>query len=125
MLKTIIVFATILVAVAMAMQPLEDNERHHHLNHKRQLSQHHQKFQEVRHSAKDHIQNAKALHQVVSHAKEHRARGQSSSQRKSRQAHKEQDHKKSHHKKEHHSRKSRSHPEVNKHHKRHSGSRRH
>lgn len=127
MLKAIIVFATILVAVAMAMQPLEDNERTHHLNHKRQLSQqhhhHHQKLQEVRHSGHDSLKHG------GSHVKEHLAHH---SERKARQSHKEPGHKKSHHQKEHrqqqdnHTRKSRSHSKGSKqHHKRHTGSRRH
>ncbi|EDV56378.1 histidine-rich glycoprotein [Drosophila erecta] len=122
MLKAIIVFATILLAVALAMQPLEDNERNHHLNHKRQLSHHHQKSQEVRHSAHDNLSPGKELHQSGSHVKEHAGHGQSHhhSQRKARQSHKEPGHKKSHHQK------SQSHSKGSKkHHKRHTGSRRH
>ncbi|XP_016958344.1 histidine-rich glycoprotein [Drosophila biarmipes] len=135
MLKAIIVLATILVAVALATQPLEENEWSHHLNHKRQLSQHHHKPQEARHSAKEHVSHGKQVHQVVSHLKEHKdhAHGKSTSPRKSRQANKkEQGHKRSHHQKEHHkhqeshSRKARSHSGGSQHHhKRHAGSRRH
>ncbi|KAI8039714.1 histidine-rich glycoprotein [Drosophila gunungcola] len=123
MLKAIIVFATVLVAVALAMQPLEDNERKHHLNHKRQLSQHHQEFQELKHSAKDHNKHGRSLHHVASHTKEHKAHEHSTAQRKGRQAKQEHGHKKSHHQKELHSRKVRSHSKGSKtHHKRHTGS---
>ncbi|XP_017040677.1 histidine-rich glycoprotein [Drosophila ficusphila] len=123
MLKAIIVFATILVAVAVAMQPLEDNDRNHHLNHKRQLSHHHQQLQDAN---KERIQHRKSLHQAISHHKEHKSHGHATSARRQL----EESHKKGHHQKEHHQdnhfRKARSHSKTNKHHhKRHTGSRRH
>lgn len=129
----IIVFAILFVAVALAMQPLdEDNDRNHHLNHKRQLSQHHHKdlLAERHHSAsngpKEHHKQGKNLAHLAAyktHAK---------SKRTGRTAHSEFGHSKSHQQKQRHqkdhfsSRKARSHSTHSKHHhKRHAGSRHH
>ncbi|KAH8320589.1 hypothetical protein KR067_005698, partial [Drosophila pandora] len=122
----IIIFATVLVAVALAMQPLDakdENSRHHHLNHKRQLSQHphsHQQHGSGLAEKKEHLKHGReVVDHVVSHAKGH--------------AKSHKPHKKHHHQSqdEHSRRKARSHP--SKHHshksghphKHHSASRRH
>ncbi|KAH8238720.1 hypothetical protein KR038_007763, partial [Drosophila bunnanda] len=122
----IIVFATLLVAVALAMQPLnEDNSRNPHLNHKRQLSQHHHK--DLHHELKEHHKQGKNL----PHLAAHNIHAKSTSQRKGRQAHSEHGHSKSHHQhkqqhlKSHHSTSRKARSNSKHHHKRHSGSRHH